>query len=265
MRWKMAENSLFAILLRNPWWISAAIAAGFLAMTLALFPTEWRWYGAFLGAPFTVVACIALYRQLRAPSTRRVTSTLEAVRAMSWSDFSSALESGFRRDGYDVRRLAGAAADFEIAKEGRRAVVSGKRWKVARTGVDPKLIEDVIFGCVSQSGAQSGNVARNCVLSSNLPESVPGTSVDRQCGSGQQALHFAVQAVMSETQDIVIAGGVESMSKVPIGSNIVDALKAGHGQPWDGERITARYPGVKFNQFTGAEMLAKKHKLTTAR
>lgn len=133
---------------------------------------------------------------------------------------------------------------------------------VARTGVDPKLIDDVIFGCVSQSGAQSGNIARNCVLSSNLPESVPGTSVDRQCGSGQQALHFAVQAVMSETQDIVIAGGVESMSKVPIGSNIVDALKAGHGQPWDGERISARYPGVKFNQFAGAEMLAKKHKLT---
>jgi restriction system protein len=137
MRWKMAENSLFAILLRNPWWISAAIAAGFVAMTLAMFPSEWRWYGAFLGAPFAVIACIALYRQLRAPSTRRVTSTLEAVRAMSWSDFSSALESGFRRDGYDVRRLAGAAADFEIAKEGRRAVVSGKRWKVARTGVEP--------------------------------------------------------------------------------------------------------------------------------
>jgi len=133
---------------------------------------------------------------------------------------------------------------------------------VARTGVDPKLIDDVIFGCVSQNGAQAGNVARNCVLSSKLPESVPGTSVDRQCGSGQQALHFAVQAVMSETQDIVIAGGVEVMSKVPIGSNIVDSLKAGHGQPWDGERILARYPGVKFSQFTGAEMLAKKHELT---
>jgi acetyl-CoA acetyltransferase family protein len=115
---------------------------------------------------------------------------------------------------------------------------------------------------VSQSGAQSGNVARNCVLASSLPESVPGTSVDRQCGSGQQALHFAVQAVMSGTQDIVIAGGVENMSKVPIGSSIIDALKAGHGQPFDGERMQARYPGVKFSQFTGAEMLAKKHGLT---
>jgi acetyl-CoA acetyltransferase family protein len=133
---------------------------------------------------------------------------------------------------------------------------------VARTGVDPARIDDVIFGCVSQSGAQSGNVARNCVLSSSLPESVPGTSVDRQCGSGQQALHFAVQAVMSETQDIVIAGGVENMSKVPIGSSIIDALKAGHGHPFDSPRMVKRYPGVQFSQFTGAELLAKKHGLT---
>ena len=137
MRWTMAENSLFAILLRQPWWISAAIAAGFLALTLTTFPQDWRWYGAFLGAPFTVVAGIALWRQLRAPSSRRVTSTLEAVRAMSWNDFAAALETGFKRDGYDVHRLAGPAADFEIAKEGRRAVVSGKRWKVVRTGVEP--------------------------------------------------------------------------------------------------------------------------------
>ena len=136
MRWKMAENSLFAILLRNPWWISAAIAAVLFGLSLATFPEQWRLFGVFLGAPFAVIACIALYRQVRAPSTRRVTTTLEAVRAMSWNDFASALESGFRRDGYDVKRLAGAA-DFEIAKEGRRAVVSGKRWKVARTGVEP--------------------------------------------------------------------------------------------------------------------------------
>jgi len=133
---------------------------------------------------------------------------------------------------------------------------------VARTGVDPAKIEDVIFGCVSQNGSQAANIARNCVLSSKLPESVPGTSVDRQCGSGQQAIHFAVQAVMSETQDVVIAGGVESMTRVPIGSNIVDGLKQGHGQPYDGEGILKRYPGVRFSQFTGAEMLAKKHGLT---
>ena len=133
---------------------------------------------------------------------------------------------------------------------------------VERTKVDPAKIDDVIFGCVGQNGAQAGNIARNCVLSSSLPESVPGTSVDRQCGSGQQAIHFAVQAVMSETQDLVIAGGVETMTRVPIGSNIVDSLKAGHGQPWDGPAIAKRYPGVRFSQFTGAELLAKKHGLT---
>ena len=133
---------------------------------------------------------------------------------------------------------------------------------VERTGVDPAAVEDVVFGCVSQSGEQAGNVARNCVLASSLPESVPGTSVDRQCGSGQQAIHFGVQGVMSGTQDLVIAGGVESMTRVPIGSNIIDGLKQGHGQPYNGTGITKRYPGVKFSQFTGAELLAKKHGLT---
>ena len=81
---------------------------------------------------------------------------------------------------------------------------------VIRSGVNPKDIDDVIFGCVDQVGAQAGNLARNAVLASSLPESVPGTTVDRQCGSSQQALHFATQAVMSGTQDIVIAGGVRS-------------------------------------------------------
>jgi acetyl-CoA acetyltransferase family protein len=133
---------------------------------------------------------------------------------------------------------------------------------VQHTGVDPGRIEDVVFGCVSQSGEQAGNIARTCVLSSSLPESVPGTSVDRQCGSGQQAIHFGVQAVMSGTQDVVIAGGVESMTRVPIGSNIIDGYKGGHGQPYNGVGLTKRYPGVKFSQFTGAELLAKKHGLT---
>ena len=133
---------------------------------------------------------------------------------------------------------------------------------VERTGIDPAQVDDVIFGCVSQNGAQAANIARNCVLSSKFPESVPATSVDRQCGSGQQAIHFAAQAVMSETQDLVIAGGVESMTRVPIGSNIVDSLKQAHGQPYDGENILKRYPGVRFSQFTGAELLAKKHGLS---
>jgi acetyl-CoA C-acetyltransferase/acetyl-CoA acyltransferase len=132
---------------------------------------------------------------------------------------------------------------------------------VERSGIDPKVVDDVVFGCVSQVGAQSSNVARNVCISSVLGESVPGTSVDRQCGSGQQAIHFAAQAVMSGTQDVVIAGGVESMSQVPIGASIVDGYKADHGSPY-GEVIKQRYPGVQFSQFVGAEMLVEKYKLT---
>ncbi len=133
---------------------------------------------------------------------------------------------------------------------------------VLQTGIDPALVDDVIFGCVDQVGAQSGNVARNAILASSLPESVPGTSVDRQCGSSQQAIHFAIQAVMSGTQDVVIGGGVEIMSMVPIGASIKDGYEAGHGLPFDSEGMKARYPGVYFSQFTGAEMMAKKWNLS---
>mmetsp|Transcript_18080 Transcript_18080/g.49622 ORF Transcript_18080/g.49622 Transcript_18080/m.49622 type:complete len:382 (+) Transcript_18080:70-1215(+) len=109
------------------------------------------------------------------------------------------------------------------------AVVDGL---LEKAGVDGKHVEDLIVGCVCQVGAQAGNIGRNAVLSSKrLPECVPGTTVDRQCGSGQQALHFACQAVMSGTQDCVIAAGVESMSMVPIGANAIDGFKAGHGLP----------------------------------
>jgi acetyl-CoA C-acetyltransferase len=133
---------------------------------------------------------------------------------------------------------------------------------VERSGMPAEKIDDLIFGCVSQVGAQSGNVARNVCLSSVLGEVVPGTSVDRQCGSGQQAIHFAAQAVMSGVQDVVIAGGVESMSQVPIGASIVDGFKADHGLPY-GEVIGERYPGVQFSQFVGAEMLVEKYELTS--
>ena len=133
---------------------------------------------------------------------------------------------------------------------------------VLQTGIDPALIDDVIFGCVDQVGAQSGNVARNAILASSLPESVPGTSVDRQCGSSQQAIHFAIQAVMSGTQDIVIGGGVEIMSMVPIGASIKDGYEAGHGLPFDSEGMKTRYPGIFFSQFTGAELMAEKWNLS---
>jgi len=132
---------------------------------------------------------------------------------------------------------------------------------VERSGMPADKIDDLIFGCVSQVGAQSSNIARNICLSSVLGEAVPGTSVDRQCGSSQQAIHFAAQAVMSGTQDVVIAGGVESMSQVPIGANIVDGFKADHGLPF-GTIIGERYPGVQFSQFAGAEMMVEKYELT---
>lgn len=130
-----------------------------------------------------------------------------------------------------------------------------------RTGVDPDQIEDVIFGCVSQAGEQSSNVARNVVLSSRLPESVPATSVDRQCGSSQQALHFAAQAVMSGTMDVVIAGGVESMSRVPMGLPSTLPFQNGFGTS-KGQAMADRYPGVQFSQFAGAEAIARKHGFT---
>lgn len=129
---------------------------------------------------------------------------------------------------------------------------------VARVDIDPVRIDDVIMGCVSQIGEQSNNMARNAILSSVLPESVPGTSVDRQCGSSQQALHFAAQAVMSGTQDIVIAAGVESMTRVPM--FLPSTLAHEHGFGFHvGPAMQERYPGVRFSQFTGAESMAQKY------
>ncbi|MBO9543770.1 acetyl-CoA C-acetyltransferase [Caulobacter sp.] len=133
----------------------------------------------------------------------------------------------------------------------------------ARTGADPALIEDVIMGCVGQVGEQGLNIARNAILASSLPESVPGTSVDRQCGSSQQAIHFAAATVMSGAMDIVIAAGVESMSRVPMGLSSQLPYKNGFGT-YKSPRIEDRYPGIQFSQFTGAEMLAKKYDLSRA-
>ncbi len=133
---------------------------------------------------------------------------------------------------------------------------------VDRSGADPALIEDVIMGCVSQFGQQSANVARNAVLSSKLPESVPATSVDRQCGSSQQALHFAAATVMSGQMDVVIAAGTESMTRVPMGAPAKLAHESGMGSPFGGPAMKARYPGVQFSQFAGAEMIAVKYGLT---
>jgi acetyl-CoA C-acetyltransferase len=136
---------------------------------------------------------------------------------------------------------------------------------VERSGADPARIDDVILGCVMQVGEQAVNIARNAVLASRtLGEEVPGTTLDRQCGSSQQALHFAAQAVMSGTMDAVIAGGVECMTRVPLGASVGLAAKAGMGtyiSPTLLERYGARLDGAQFSQFQGAEMLAAKYDL----
>ena len=129
---------------------------------------------------------------------------------------------------------------------------------VERSGIDPAAVEDVIMGCVSQGGEQSFQVGRGAVLASRLPTSVPAVTIDRQCGSSQQAVQFAAQAVMSGTQDVVIAAGVESMTRVPMGSTGALFAKAGLGQA-KSPRQEARFPDIQFSQFTGAEMLSRKY------
>jgi acetyl-CoA C-acetyltransferase len=132
---------------------------------------------------------------------------------------------------------------------------------VERSGADPAAIDDVILGCVVQIGQQAMNVARNAVLASSLPESVPGTTIDRQCGSSQQALHFAAQAVMSGAMDVVIAGGVECMTRVPITLSTALPAQNGYGF-YKSPRMEERYPEIEFSQFTGAEMIARKYGLS---
>ena len=133
---------------------------------------------------------------------------------------------------------------------------------VSRTGIDPSGIDDVIMGCVSQGGQQAGQVGRNAVLAAKLlPESTPAVTIDRQCGSSQQAIQFAAQAVMSGTQDVVIAAGIESMTRVPMGSTAVFHMKEGLGN-YKSPGLEEKYPGVSWSQFMGAEMIVKKHGFT---
>jgi acetyl-CoA acyltransferase len=122
---------------------------------------------------------------------------------------------------------------------------------VDRTGIDPALVDDVVWGCVSQVGDQSSNIGRYSVLAAGWPETIPGTTINRACGSSQQALDFAVQAVMSGQQDVVVAGGVEVMSRVPLG-----AARA-TGMPY-GPKVLERYGNFSFNQGLSAEMIAQK-------
>ena len=137
MNWKLNDNSLFAILLRSPWWMSIAIGGVLGAIAVAFLPEPYRVVGAITGLPFFVIGGIAGWRQLQLPSTSRIESTVSAVRAMSWPEFSRTIEDAYRSQGYRVSAIDGGGADFEISKEGRTALVHCKRWKVARTGIEP--------------------------------------------------------------------------------------------------------------------------------
>ena len=129
---------------------------------------------------------------------------------------------------------------------------------VARSGIDPAAVDDVILGCVTQAGEQSLHIGRSAVLASSLPVSVPAVTIDRQCGSSQQAIHFAAQAVMSGTQDVVIACGTESMSRNPMG---LATIPGADYRPWS-DKILSRFGVDGFSQFKGAEMIAAKYGFT---
>ena len=137
MKLGMARNSIFATLLRSPWWMSVVVAAAVAMVARLLLPEAYVLYGMSGAVPFVVIAMASAWQQRHVPSAARVTHTLAAVRAMSWSDFSSAIEDAFRREGYVVRRLDGGQADFEISAGSRTSLVSCKRWKVARAGIEP--------------------------------------------------------------------------------------------------------------------------------
>lgn len=135
MKFNMAPNSLFAILLRSPWWISIVIALAFVLLSMALLPPELQVFGAMGGTPFVVLGAVALRRQWNAPSARQVEQVQQALAGMGWPAFSQALIRGFERQGYAVERLAGPA-DLLLRRDGRHTVVAAKRWKAARIGED---------------------------------------------------------------------------------------------------------------------------------
>src|SRR3981081_2501699 len=136
-------------------------------------------------------------------------------------------------------RKKGSLAAVHGADLGAHAIKS----LIERTGVDPGQIDDVVFGCVDQVGPLAGDIARTCWLAAGLPEHVPGTTVDRQCGSSQQAVHFAAQAVMSGTQDLIVAGGVQTMSQIPLGAAMLAGRSFGHSDPFSGSRGWGRGHG----------------------
>jgi acetyl-CoA C-acetyltransferase len=154
-----------------------------------------------------------------------------------------------------VRKRGGGLSQVHPADLGAHVL----RALIERTGVDPAAVEDVIFGCCDTIGPQAGDVARTCWLAAGLPEHVPGVTIDRQCGSSQQSVHFAAQAVMSGTSDLVVAGGVQNMSLIPISSAMTAAQPLGFADPFSGSQgWVARYGTQEVSQFRGAELIAEK-------
>jgi restriction system protein len=137
MKLRMAENSLFAILLRKPWWVSALTALALLAFARFGVPPAWFFYAAPIALPFVVIACITGWRAMQAPSASRVAATDQAVRAMGAAEFGAALEQAWTREGWQVARIDDAGADFALTQGWRRSIASYRRWKVARTGIEP--------------------------------------------------------------------------------------------------------------------------------
>jgi acetyl-CoA C-acetyltransferase len=159
-----------------------------------------------------------------------------------------------------VGRRGGGLSAVHPADLGGHAITA----LLDRTGVDPGEVDDVHFGCVGQMGAQTGNIARTSWLAAGLPQHVPGTTIDRQCGSSQQAVHFAAQAVMSGNAGLVVAGGVEVMSLVPIASPAIVGAREGMGHPYDGAGWRTHFGEQEISQFRGAELIAEKWDVSRA-
>ncbi|MCW2569968.1 MAG: acetyl-CoA acetyltransferase, partial [Frankiales bacterium] len=152
-----------------------------------------------------------------------------------------------------VTRRGGGLAGVHPADLGAHVIKA----LMTRSGVDPAAVDDVVFGCVDTIGPQAGDIARTCWLAAGLPEEVPGVTVDRQCGSSQQAVHFAAQAVMSGTADLVVAGGVQNMTAIPISSAMTAGQQYGFDDPFTGSKgWVARYGTGQLSQFASADNIA---------
>lgn len=137
MKFRLNDNSLFAILLRKPWWISALIATLFCALAWAMLPREWVIVGATGSLPFWVIAVMSAWKGVGTPGPAKIAATVERLRAMSWRDLSTAVTEAWKRDGYQVSPISESGADFTVVKAGRHGVIAARRWKAARLGVEP--------------------------------------------------------------------------------------------------------------------------------